>query len=141
MNLPPADARALLADAPVARLATVDERGQPHLVPVTFAAGDDSIVIAIDDKPKRTTDLKRLRNIRANSRVAVLADHYEDAWERLWWVRADGIARIVEAGEEHDAAVRRLVERYRQYREHPPEGPVITIAVTAWSGWSYSDQR
>lgn len=141
MNLSEKEARERLAAAPVARLATADELGQPHLVPVTFAAADDTIVIAVDHKPKRTTDLKRLRNIRANPRVAVLADHYEDTWEVLWWARADGTARIIEEGEERAEAIRRLRERYHQYREHPPEGPVIAITVTRWTGWAYADRE
>jgi PPOX class probable F420-dependent enzyme len=139
LNLPADEARTRLATAPVARLATVDEQGQPHLVPVTFAVAGDAVYIAVDHKPKRTTDLKRLRNIRSNPRVAVLADHYEDAWEALWWARADGIARVLEEGAERDEAVSRLVQRYRQYGEHPPEGPVIAITVTRWTGWAYAD--
>jgi PPOX class probable F420-dependent enzyme len=138
MRLPPDQARGRFAAARVARLATVDQRGQPHLVPVTFAAIGDTVVIAVDHKPKRTTDLRRLRNIRGNPRVAVLADHYEDAWERLWWARADGTARILEEGEERAQALLRLGERYRQYRGRPPDGPVIAVDVTRWTGWAYA---
>jgi PPOX class probable F420-dependent enzyme len=131
------EARRLFSDARVARLATVDPSGRPHLVPITFAAAGDLVFSAVDAKPKRTTALRRLENIRRNARVALLADHYEDAdWGALWWVRADGAARVLERG---DAQARRgielLAERYGQYRATPPGGPVLEIAVERWSGW------
>jgi PPOX class probable F420-dependent enzyme len=132
------EARSRLGAARVARLATADERGRPHVVPVTFDARDDSIVIAVDHKPKRTTDLKRLRNIRVNPHVSLLADHYEDDWTALWWVRADGTAVVVEDEEGRAAPIRRLQARYPQYRDVVPTGPVIAIAVTAWRGWRYA---
>src|SRR5881296_268065 len=85
-----------IADAAVARLATADAHGKPHVVPISFALDDDTLYFAVDTKPKRTDDLKRLRNIAANPAVSVLFDHYEDDWSRLWWVRIDGAARIVD---------------------------------------------
>ncbi|HXM58866.1 MAG TPA: TIGR03668 family PPOX class F420-dependent oxidoreductase [Candidatus Dormibacteraeota bacterium] len=138
MTLTEPEARARLAAARVARLATADEGGRPHVVPVTFDVRGDSIVIAVDHKPKRTPDLKRLRNIRANPRVSVLADHYEEDWTRLWWVRADGVAALLEDAAGRAEPVARLCGKYPQYRERPPEGPVIAIAIDAVSGWSYA---
>jgi PPOX class probable F420-dependent enzyme len=138
MRMTEDEARSRLAAARVARLATADDRGRPHVVPVTFDVDGDSVVIVVDAKPKRTTDLRRLRNIRANPYVSLLADHYEDDWAALWWVRADGAALIVESAEERLAPVRRLQARYPQYREMVPTGPVIAIAVTAWSGWRFT---
>ncbi len=135
----PEEARDLLASARVARLATCGADRQPHLVPITFALAGDVIVTAVDHKPKRTTALRRLANIAANPRVSVLADHYEDDWSRLWWVRADGTGRVIEPGAEgHARVTARLSERYRQYRDRPPEGPAIAITVTRWSGWRAS---
>jgi PPOX class probable F420-dependent enzyme len=129
-------ARALLASARVARLATVDADTRPHLVPITFALDGETILTAVDHKPKRTTKLRRLANIAANPRVSVLADHYEDDWSRLWWVRVDGTARVIEPrAPEHADAVSRLVERYEQYRGRPPEGPAIAITGSRWTGW------
>ena len=99
------EARRRFAAARVARLATADAEGVPHLVPVVFAVDGDTIVVAVDRKPKRTTALKRLANVRANPRVALLADHYaDDDWDALWWVRADGAGTVHEPGER--AAVR-----------------------------------
>lgn len=132
------EARQLFASARVARLATCDADDRPHLVPITFALDGDVILTAVDHKPKRTTKLRRLANIAANPRVSVLADHYEDDWSRLWWVRADGTAVVVEPGtSEHTDAGTRLAERYDQYRERPPEGPAIRITVSRWSGWRW----
>src|SRR5207249_1558910 len=81
--------RKRIADAMVARLATVGAGGKPHVVPISFAVDGETIYFAVDAKPKRTTDLQRLRNIAANPSVSVLVDHYEDDWTRLWWVRVD----------------------------------------------------
>jgi PPOX class probable F420-dependent enzyme len=136
----PAEARQRFADARVARLATADAAGRPHLVPITFALDGDTAYTAVDDaKPKTTTRLKRLANIEANPQVALLADHYDDDWTKLWWARADGTARILEeAAPEAERANQRLAARYPQYRDRPPPGPVIAIKVTRWSGWTAS---
>ncbi len=93
------DLRRRLADSTVAVLATVTPDGRPHAVPVCFALDGAVIYFAVDHKPKRTTDLQRLRNIAANPAVSLLAEHYEHDWNRLWWVRADGIARVLAAGD------------------------------------------
>jgi PPOX class probable F420-dependent enzyme len=130
------EARALFATAPVARLATVDAEGRPHLVAITFAVDGDEIVTAVDHKPKRTTRLRRLDNIEANPRVSVLADHYEDDWSKLWWARGDGLARIVGPGApEHERAISGLAAHYPQYEERRPSDSVIVISVLRWSGW------
>lgn len=131
------EARRRLASVPVLRLATVDGQGRPHLVVATFAVERDLIHMAVDHKPKRSRDLKRLRNIAADPRVSVLADHYEDDWTRLWWVRADGRALVIEDPAAMAAPIGLLAERYPQYRERRPEGPVITIEVSRWTGWIY----
>jgi PPOX class probable F420-dependent enzyme len=125
-----------IADAVVARIATVSAEGTPHLVPITFAIEDDTLYFAVDIKPKRTTELQRLKNIAANPRVCVLVDHYEDDWTKLWWVRVDGTARIVGDGSEAEHAVDLLVGRYAQYRHARPGGPVVAIAIDRISGWS-----
>ncbi|WP_308250696.1 TIGR03668 family PPOX class F420-dependent oxidoreductase [Nonomuraea rhizosphaerae] len=132
------EARARFHRERIARLATTDAQNTPHLVPVTFAALGDRVMIAIDHKPKTTTDLRRLRNIRENATVSLLVDHYEEDWAQLWWVRADGHARIVEAGPDHHHAVDALTEKYSQYRRRRPAGPVIVVTVTRWSGWAYT---
>ena len=115
------EARALFVSARVARLATVDAERRPHLVPVTFAFDGDEIVTAVDHKPKRTTRLRRLENIEANPRVSVLADNYEDDWSKLWWARADGMARIGVPVPPSTSAPSALAARYPQYVEEPPE--------------------
>jgi PPOX class probable F420-dependent enzyme len=134
------EARKRFASAPVARLATIAPDGAPQLVPVTFALlGQDTIVSAVDHKPKRTQALARLRNIRANDRVCLLADRYSDDWSELWWVRADGTACVREPGQaprQRAAALAALAARYPSYRDRPPAGALIVIAVHRWSGWS-----
>ena len=128
--------RRRLAEARVARLATVGEGGRPHLVPITYALEGDTIYFAVDAKPKRTTDLQRLRNLATNPAVSVLVDHYENDWTRLWWVRADGTGRVLDSGPEAERGVDLLVGRYRQYRRSRPGGPVVRIVILRMSGWS-----
>jgi PPOX class probable F420-dependent enzyme len=130
----PDEARSRFAKARIARLATADADGRPHIVPVVFALDNDTLYSAVDDKPKRTTALKRLANVNANPHVALLVDHYEEDWSALWWVRADGLGRVLDP---EDAEARRatmlLAERYPQQRS---TGPVMAIDVERWSGWS-----
>ncbi len=128
--------RQRLAEGPVARLATVDAAGKPHLVPITFVVDGETIYFAVDAKPKRTNDLKRLRNIAANPAVCVLVDHYEDDWSRLWWVRVDGKARVVDDRASAERALDMLVSRYPQYQLARPAGPVVAIEIIRISGWS-----
>ncbi|HJQ47728.1 MAG TPA: TIGR03668 family PPOX class F420-dependent oxidoreductase [Amycolatopsis sp.] len=124
------------ADARVARLATADGAGVPHLVPVTFAVSGGEIVFAVDHKPKRSTDLHRLRNIATNPTVCFLVDAYDEDWTALWWIRADGQATIHTERAERSTAIDWLCAKYAQYRERPPEGPVVRTRVTVWRHWS-----
>jgi PPOX class probable F420-dependent enzyme len=136
------DLRARFGAARVARLATVDDRDRPHIVPVCFVLRDDTILSVVDDKPKTTTSLRRLDNVRAHPAVSALVDEYDDDWTRLWWVRADGTARVVTTEHDpvdHDAAVDLLAAKYAPYRERRPRGPVLAIAVERWRGWSWRE--
>jgi PPOX class probable F420-dependent enzyme len=123
----------LLGTARVARLATVAPDGRPSLVPVCFAVAGTTIYHAVDHKPKTTRALARLKHVRAEPRAALLADHYAEDWSQLWWVRADGRARVLEEAPE---AIDLLVARYAQYRERRPDGPVVALDVERISGWS-----
>jgi PPOX class probable F420-dependent enzyme len=102
------------------------------------AATEDALYFAVDQKPKRSATLQRLRNIDANPAVSVLIDHYEDDWTRLWWVRVDGRARIVRDGAELEAAINLLSRRYLQYRSTRPVGPAVVIEIERMTGWSAS---
>ena len=126
-----------LEDARVAHLATADAAAHPHVVPISFAVDGDTIYFAVDAKPKRTTSLKRLRNIAVNPAVAVLVDRYDDEdWSGLWWVRVDGTARVISDAEDARRAVDLLVGRYPQYRLARPAGPVVAIKANRITGWS-----
>ncbi|MFJ1557820.1 TIGR03668 family PPOX class F420-dependent oxidoreductase [Streptomyces mirabilis] len=131
------EARRRFVAARVARLATVDAEGRPHLVPLVFAARGGEIVTAVDHKPKRSPRLRRLRNIAAHPAVCLLVDAYDEDWERLWWVRAEGDARVLPPGtqDEYTVAIDLLREKYAQYRQRPPDGPVIAVTVHGWHGW------
>jgi PPOX class probable F420-dependent enzyme len=123
----------------VARLATVGDDGKPHIVPMVFALDGDTIYFAVDAKPKKSTNLKRLRNIAVNPAVSVLADHYEDDWTKLWWVRADGTAHVVTDAANARRATDLLVAKHAQYRAARPEGPVVAIHIDRITGWSFKD--
>jgi PPOX class probable F420-dependent enzyme len=120
--------------ARVARLATVDPQGRPHVVPICFALEGEMLYTVVDEKPKRTHRLQRLRNIEANPRVEVVIDEYDEDWSRLWWVRLRGSARVVD--DPH--AVELLSEKYPQYRECPPSGPVIAVSIHERIAWTAS---
>jgi PPOX class probable F420-dependent enzyme len=121
-------------EAPVARLATVDPQGRPHVVPICFVIEGETLYTAVDQKPKRTRRLRRLRNVEANPRVEVLIDHYEDDWSKLWWVRLRGTARIVD----DRRALELLAAKYPQYAADPPAGPVLVVVIEERIEWTMS---
>ena len=129
------EARKRLQEARVGRLATADASGVPHVVPFTFVVDGDTIYWVVDEKPKRSRDLKRLANIRANPNVEAVVDRYDEDWRDLWWVRASGPARVVEDGEEARRAVGLLAEKYPQYRASPPLGPAVAIEIAHLRWW------
>ena len=139
MRLDPAEARARFTGSPVLRLATAGSDGRPHLVPCTFAVDEPGrVLIGIDNKPKSSANLRRLRNIAENPRVSLLADHYSDDWTQLWWARADGTAAIERSGHEHGGHWDLLMSRYPQYDDQVLGGPVIVVTVESWSGWAFA---
>lgn len=128
------EARERFRAARVARLATADAAGRPHVVPIVFAVQGDRVYSVVDAKPKRTGALRRLANVRENSAVAVLVDHYDEDWSALWWARAEGDARVLEPDyPEARQAIALLAQRYPQQRA---EGAVLAVDVARWSGWS-----
>ena len=122
----------------VARLATADAAGRPHVVPVCYALAEDNLYFTIDEKPKRGSGarLKRLANIRENPQVALVVDRYDEDWSRLGWVMVQGQADILATGDEHDQAQVRLRDRYRQLREMRIDHlPVVVIRIQRAVGW------
>ncbi len=122
----------------VARLATADASGQPHVVPIVFAADGDRLYTPLDEKPKRVGpyQLKRARNILANPRVAIVVDEYDEDWTRLAWILIGGTANILEAGERHTIGVRLLQGRYPQYHGMALEQrPIIVVKPTRVTRW------
>lgn len=132
-------ASSLLESARVARLATGDARGRPHVVPIVFAWRDGVVYTPIDLKPKRHADprrLRRVRNILEDPRVAVVVDEYQEDWSRLAYVLLEGTATLLESGAERDAAAALLEEKYPQYAALPLAGrPIVRVAVEKMSSW------
>ena len=125
-----------LTAARVARLATTDPDGRPHLVPIVFALSGDTLYSAVDRKPKRSTVLRRIENARVRPDVTVLVDHYDEDWGQLWWIRLRGLARVLDEGDERQRALALLQEKYAQYRAEPPDGAVLAVDVTEVRDWS-----
>ena len=124
--------------ARVARLATIDPDGRPHLVPIVFAVDGDTLYSAVDRKPKRSQTLRRIENARVRPDVTILVDHYSEDWSALWWIRLRGRARVLDDGEERERALALLQEKYPQYRDEPPDGPVLAVDVNEVRDWSAS---
>lgn len=125
--------RRRFAGGRVARLATIGPDGAPRLVPICFVLEGELIHSVVDAKPKRTQRLARLAAVAREPRVAVLVDEWSEDWSQLWWVRADGQARVTEPAPE---VLARLAAKYPQYRSAPPPGPALEITVQRWSGWA-----
>lgn len=136
-SLPPDEARRRLAAARIARLATVRADGRPHVVPIVFVLDGEVVRSIADPKPKRGLDLLRHRNIAANPAVSLLVDEYEESWQAIWWVRADGEGRVVEEGPERDETIRQLRAKYRQYAEWTePFGAATLITIQRITSWA-----
>jgi PPOX class probable F420-dependent enzyme len=130
--------RQFLAKQFVARLATADNDGVPHVIPVCYAVLGNTAYIAIDQKPKsgEAHALKRMKNIAINPSVALITDHYENDWRRLGWVMLRGSAEILKNGTEREAAHKMLRKRYKQYEEMDFYGlPVIAIRIARTTSW------
>lgn len=122
----------------VARLATVDSHGRPHIVPIVFVYNDETIYTPIDLKPKdvRPQDLLRVLNIAQNPEVQVLLDRYDEDWQQLGFVQLRGRAELLEAGLDYEAALRLLQQKYPQYGDLPLEGrPVIRVNIDRVVSW------
>ena len=131
-------ARYFLDHHRVARFATADPGGQPHIVPICYAVSGDSVYFTIDEKPKRLTGkpLKRIRNLQQNPHVALMVDRYDEDWTRLGWVMVQGEAALLDNGEEHSKAQRLLKARYPQLDEMQiSELPVIAIRIKRVVSW------
>jgi PPOX class probable F420-dependent enzyme len=126
----------LLDQSPIGRLATVDRSGEAFAVPICFLVDGNLVYSVIDEKPKRTLHLKRVRNIEETGRATLIVDHYEDNWQQLGWAMLRGNATIVEPGTEHAVAVASLRDRYQQYLTMAlDEAPVIRIEVDHATEW------
>ena len=133
------EAWARVRSARVGRMATVTSQGRPHVVPFVFVLAEQgSTRLAywtVDRKPKRSRDLKRIRTLEANPAVEFVVDGYDEDWDRLWWVRCSGIARVVVSQDERGSALRALEEKYPQYANDPRDGPVVAIEIESIDGW------
>ena len=131
-------ARGFLDNHRVARFATTEPSGQPHVVPICYAVSDNSVYFTVDEKPKQLTDkpLKRIRNLQNNPHVALVVDRYEEDWTRLGWVMVQGEAALLGHGEEHTKAQRLLKVRYPQlHGMQISDLPVIAVRIKHVVSW------
>lgn len=130
-----------LAGARVARLGTTSEDGGIRMVPICFALVGQHLVSAVDHKPKRVGQLRRLDDMVARGGATVLIDHYDDHdWTALWWIRVRGRAEVL-SSDSTDAvtALDALCAKYPQYAQQRPGGPVYRIALDELRWWRYDD--
>ena len=130
--------RCFLDEQRVARLATADATGRPHVVPICYALAGSTVYFTVDEKPKRAPGarLKRLSNLRANPVAALVVDRYDEDWSRLGWVMVRGPAEILASGPEHDRAQAGLRARYPQLAAMHIEGlPVVAIRIDHVASW------
>ncbi len=135
--------RSLMRVQRIGRLATVDARDRPLIIPFCFVYDGDAFYSIVDEKPKRVApeELARTRNIRANPEVALVVDHYEEDWLKLRFVLVRGRAAVLTAGEEYTRAVRMLRRKYQQYRKmNLTERPVIKIVPWKIVSWSAEER-
>jgi PPOX class probable F420-dependent enzyme len=137
-----ASSRALLGSARVAHLATADQYARPQVVPIVFVLDGELLYFPLDRKPKREDDwhmLRRVRNIETNGRVSIVVDHYDEDWTKLAWVLLEGVATILETGDERDAAAARLAKKYAQYeRGALDDRPVVRVVIERAVQWNGS---
>jgi PPOX class probable F420-dependent enzyme len=120
----------------VARLASADAAGSPHVVPICYALIGDTVYFTIDAKPKKGTKLKRLANLRTNPRAALVVDRYDEDWSRLGWVMLRGAAEILDSGPEHDEAQAALRQRYPQLAAMDIAAlPVVAVRIDRVASW------
>lgn len=133
--------RQFLAAHRVARLATADAVGRPHVVPICFALVENTVYFTIDEKPKKKHGmLKRLANLQANPFAALVVDRYDEDWSRLGWVMVQGSAEVLATGPEHDLAQARLRARYPQLVAMRIEGlPVVAVRIDHVTSWGRLD--
>ena len=120
----------------MAVLVTNGPHGYPHPVPCCFGLDGGTLYSLVDDKPKSSAHLRRLDNIAADARVTVLAQHYVETWDELWWIRTSGTARVASSDAEHDHAVALLLRKYGQYVTHRLDGPAIAVTLASWRTWA-----
>jgi PPOX class probable F420-dependent enzyme len=139
--------RKILKQARVARLATLDAKSRPHIVPVCFAYDGKAFYTAVDRKPKRVPGerLARLQNIRAVPRVALLIDEYNEDWAQLWYILVRGKAKLIpqSAHKERAWAIRKLRAKYPQYAQGmlADDAPVIRIVPERTTSWGKIQRR
>ena len=133
----PAWALAFLREARVGRLATADAIGRPLVVPVCFAVDADALYSAVDDKPKRTRELRRLRNVAENPLASLVVDEWNEDWSRLRWVIVEGRADVVRTGAAFTRALELLEAKYPQYRamDLRTEGAVLRLRAERILAW------
>ena len=137
----PSDLESFVAEARVARLATVDERGHPHIVPVCFVYLEGAIYSVLDAKPKRVpaTRLRRVRNLLVNPGAQLLIDRYDEDWSRLAYVQLRGRAGLLQPSTEHKTALAALRQKYPQYADMTlDDAPMIKLTVERSVSWGFS---
>jgi PPOX class probable F420-dependent enzyme len=139
--LDPKSAWTLIESARVATLGTVRSDGSPHLVPCVFAPADPLVYVPVDAKPKRSRALSRLTNLQRDPRAVLLVQGWDEDWSRLWWVRLDAHARVLDSAPDMEGPRQLLLGRYTQYTSPEQLHPIIELRVDSWAGWAATGEN
>jgi len=136
--------RTLISRAKVARLATVDQKLYPYVVPVVFVFHGNSFFIPLDEKTKTVNpkNLKRVKNIEKNPNVTLLIDKYQNDWKKLFFLMIHGKAKVIDEknGKIMDKIHKLLVSKYPQYKKIGIGNSCIKIEPTKVRFWSNSQK-
>jgi len=132
----------LIKEAKVARLATVDQKSHPYVVPVVFVFYENSFFIPLDEKAKtvNSRNLKRVKNIEKNANVTLLIDKYQNDWKKLFFLMIHGKAKVIDGNSKLiDKIHKLLISKYPQYKKIGIGDSCIRINPQRITHWRYSN--
>jgi len=135
--------KTLIKRAKVARLATVDQKSHPYVVPVVFVFHENSFFIPLDEKVKTVNarKLKRVKNIEKNPNVTLLIDKYQNDWKKLFFLMIHGKATVID-GKNNKLMYKihkLLISKYPQYKKIGVGNSCIKITPHGITHWKYSN--
>ena len=132
----------LIDSMKIARLALINRKNLPEAIPIVFGRHKDILFSPVDGKPKRSSNLARIKNIEVNPNTMLLFDHYSKDWEKLWWLRLVCVSQVVTDPPDTEFYQTILKEKYEQYQvtrlsNEPYESTFITFNINSVRWWGF----